>query len=286
MRLAYIIAAYKDPAQIERLINRLAHESFDFYIHLDRKIDIKKFIHLAKMDRVYFIKKRAVVHWGSHNLTIGILNSFNEILESGKDYDFISVLSGNDYPLKPISELYDFLDENKGKNFIYYEDPGDEWWNRNIEHVNQYHMTGFSFKGRYRLQFLINKLLPRRKFPLAYKLYGGSCATFMTLSVDCVKYVVDFMKKNKGVQRYAFFAWGTDEFLIDTIIMNSRFKDTVVNDNLYYIDWSKGGDHPKTFTIEDFEVLKNSNKFYARKFDMKVDASILDKIDRVSLQKN
>jgi hypothetical protein len=147
-------------------------------------------------------------------------------------------------------------------------------------------MTGFSFKGRYRLQFLINRLLPRRKFPLAYKLYGGSCATFMTLSVDCVRYVVEFMRKNKGVQRYAFFAWGTDEFLIDTIIMNSRFKETVVNDNLYYIDWSKGGDHPKTFTIEDFEVLKNSNKFYARKFDIKVDASILDKIDSFSLQRN
>jgi hypothetical protein len=284
MRQAYVITAYKDPGQIERLIKRLSHQSFDFYIHLDKKIDKKDFIYLADIGQVYFIKHRALVRWGSHNLTVGILNSFSEILNSGKKYDFISVISGQDYLIKPIEQLCSFLENNKGKNFIYYEDPGEEWWSHNIEHVNQYHMTNFGFKGRYRLQYIINKIMPKRKFPLPYTLYGGSCATHMTLSTDCAKYVVDFMKKNKGLQRYAFFAWGTDEFLIDTIIMNSQFRDTVVNDNLYYIDWSKGGYHPKTFTATDFEALKNNDKFYARKFDLKVDASILDKIDSLSAQ--
>jgi hypothetical protein len=52
MRQAYVVTAYKDPAQIERLIKRLSHESFDFYIHLDKKIDKKNFIYLAEMERV------------------------------------------------------------------------------------------------------------------------------------------------------------------------------------------------------------------------------------------
>jgi Core-2/I-Branching enzyme len=284
MRQAYIIIAYKDPAQIERLIKRLNHKSFDFYIHLDKKIDKKDFIYLSGIEQVYFIKNRALVRWGSHNLTVGILNSFNEILSSGRQYDFICVTSAQDYLIKPISQLYSFLKSNIGKNFIYYEDPGEAWWSHNMERVNKYHMTNFGFKGRYRLQHLINGILPKRNFPLPYKLYGGPCATHMTLSTNCVRYVVDFMRKNKGLQQFAFFSWGTDEYLIDTIIMNSPFKDTVVNNNLYYIDWSAGGFNPKTFTIKDFEALKNTDKFYARKFDIKVDDSILDKIDSLSLQ--
>ena len=284
MRQAYVVTAYKDPAQIERLIKRLNHPWFDFYIHLDKKVNKKDFAYLANLDRVIFIKNRATVRWGSHNLTVGILNSFNEILESGKNYDFVSVVSGQDYLIKPIEKLYSFLDNNKGKNFIYYEDPGEDWWSHNIKRVNKFHMTNFGFKGKTRLEVIINSILPKRKFPLPYALYGGPCATHMTLSTDCVKYVVDFMKKNKGLQRFVFFSWGTDEFLIDTIIMNSSFKDTVVNDNLYYIDWSLGGFNPKVFTIKDFDALKDTEKFYARKFDIKVDTSVMDKIDNLSLQ--
>ncbi len=282
MRQAYVITAYKDPAQIERLIRRFSHPCFDFYIHLDKKSDIRKFIYLADIERVSFVKKRAKVRWGAHNLTVGILNSFAEILQTGRQYDFISVVSGQDYMLKPTEQLVSFLENNMGKNFIYFEDPGEAWWSHNIKRVNQYHMTNFGFRGRYRLQFFINSILPKRKFPLPYKLYGGPCATHMTLSTDCARYVVDFMAKNRKLQRFSFFTWGTDEFLIDTIIMNSPFRDTVVNDNLYYIDWSQGGFNPKIFTMADLEALKNTDKLYARKFDIKVDSAVMDELDMLT----
>jgi len=111
----------------------------------------------------------------------------------------------------------------------------------------------------------INRILPKRKFPLPYKMYGGPCATFMTITSACATYIVDFITVNKKVKRFSEFAWGTDEFLIPTIIMNSNFKNTVVNDNLYYIDWSKGGSSPKIITTDDFDALRKSDKFLARK---------------------
>jgi len=113
-------------------------------------------------------------------------------------------------------------------------------------------------------------------------MYGGPCATFMTITPACAKYVVDFIAANKKVKRFSEYAWGTDEFLIPTLIMNSDFKDTVVNDNLYYIDWSKGGSSPKIFTAEDFDTLRKSDKFLARKFDIKVDTRIMDMLDKVN----
>ncbi len=61
--------------------------------------------------------------------------------------------------------------------------------------------------------------------------------------------------------------------------MNSRFKETVVNDNFYYIDWSKGGANPKILTAEDYDQLVSSDKIMARKFDISQDHAILDMLD-------
>ena len=67
--------------------------------------------------------------------------------------------------------------------------------------------------------------------------------------------------------------------MIPTLIMNSKFRQTVINDNFYYIDWSKGGVNPKTLTVEDYDQLLSSDKMLARKFDMKQDPVILDMLD-------
>jgi hypothetical protein len=64
-----------------------------------------------------------------------------------------------------------------------------------------------------------------------------------------------------------------------TIIINSSFRDRVVNDNLRSIDWSEGGNNPRVWRKEDLETLRLSNALIARKFDLNVDPEILDLID-------
>ncbi len=59
-------------------------------------------------------------------------------------------------------------------------------------------------------------------------------------------YVLEFIESNKKLRRFIRFTWGPDEFVVPTLIMNSEFKETVINNNFYYIDWSKGGANPKT----------------------------------------
>ena len=90
----------------------------------------------------------------------------------------------------------------------------------------------------------------------------------MTLSIDCASYVAEFMNSNKKLRRFVRFTWGPDEFVIPTLVMNSKFRQTVVNDNFYYIDWSEGGANPKTLTVEDYAKMKHSGKLLARKFDI------------------
>jgi hypothetical protein len=58
MRMAHIIMAYKDPSQVERLVKKMSHPNFDFYIHVDSKFDQGPFEYLASIERVYLVKNR------------------------------------------------------------------------------------------------------------------------------------------------------------------------------------------------------------------------------------
>jgi hypothetical protein len=282
MRIACIIMAHKQPRQIERLIKRFENFSFDFYIHLDKRTDQRPFLYLAEIPKVQFMQQRVAVRWASAGFVHALLLSMKAILSGKQHYDFISVMSGQDYPIKPPGFLYDTLEKNRNKNFLCYEEEG-EWWSHAISRIKKYHFTDFGFPGRYRLQFLMNAVLPERKFPLPYVLYGGPRAMCMSLSTDCAKYVVEFVASNKKLRRFIRYTWGSDEFLIPTIILNSGFRESVVNDNFYYIDWSAGGSSPKTFTREDYPALLKTDKLLARKFDMEQDAVILDMLDDLQI---
>jgi hypothetical protein len=94
--------------------------------------------------------------------------------------------------------------------------------------------------------------------------------------------VVDFVKKHPRIRRFAKYTWAPDEYLIPTLVMNSHLRNSVVHDNFRYVDWSQGGPNPKILTVNDFESLKKSDKLLARKFDIKVDTSILDKLDEIT----
>ena len=284
MRIACIIMAHKEPQQIERYINKFTRLPFDFYIHLDKKVNRESFDYLAKIPQVYFVSKRIPIKWASYNFFNAEIQSFREVLASGIPYDFISAMSGQDYPIKPVSEIFACLEKKQGKNFISFEEDG-VWWRHAISRINKYHFTNFGFRGRYWIQHLLNSLLPVRKFPLPYTLYGGPRAMCMTISKECAAYIVDFIESNKKLKRYLRFTWGADEFVIPTLIMNSKFRETVINNNFYYIDWSKGGVSPKTLTTEDYDLLLASDKMFARKFDIRVDSKILDLLDEGNIDR-
>jgi hypothetical protein len=280
--MAHIIMAYKDPAQIERLVKKMSHPCFDFYIHVDKKFDQSPFEYLANIDRVFLIKGREKIRWAGYSFTKSVLRCVEEILGGEKKYDHISSMSGQDYPLKSTEYFYRFFESHKGNNFLAIEKFGSKWWDEAEQRIVEYHMTDFDFKGRYRFQFLINRILPKRKFPYGYTLYGSNRATWWTITSDCARYIVQFIKEHPKISRFAKYTWAPDEYLIPTLIMNSPFKDSVIADNYRYLDWSKGGANPKILTAADFESLKKTDKLLARKFDIKVDTSILDMLDEIT----
>lgn len=280
MRVAHLIMAHQQPSQLKRLIETLSHEESDFYIHLDKRANDADFAALAELPRVQFIRKRLPTRWASHQFTEASVQGLREILISGVAYDFINLLSGQDYPIKPVNEIHRFLARHIGYTFLSFEREGSEWWDVAKGRVELYHSAYFDFKGRYQVQRIVSELLPKRKFPLSYTLYGGPGAAWWTMGPDCAAYLVDFMDKHPHVNWFGRFTFCSDEFMIHTILMNSPLKNNIINDNCRYMEWPVGKPNPKTLTLEDVESLSHTQKLFARKFDATKDAEVLDVIDK------
>ena len=284
--MAFILMAYKDPSQIERLTRVLDHEGFDFWIHVDKKIDITPFLYLKNNKRIFFVQQRVEIGWASYYLTVGIFNSMKEVMQSGNPYQLMSVMSAQDYPLRSAEELYSYFYERRENNIIDVEQDDSDWWNDAMVRVNKYDMINFRFKGKYRLQAVMNKVLPTKKFPFPYSLSGGPNATWLTVTVPAAKHVIEVFESNLRFRKFLFFTWGPDEFLVPTLLNNSSFRHSVINDNNYrYVDWSRGGAHPLILTRDDLDALIHSGSYMARKFDLKVDVQVLDCIDEFVHQK-
>ncbi|WP_316820141.1 beta-1,6-N-acetylglucosaminyltransferase [Pedobacter gandavensis] len=286
MKIAHLIMAYKNSRQVERMVKAMNHPNFHFYIHLDLKIDIREFEHLKQIENLSFIRNRVLCNWGGFSFVKAIISSLSEILKANESYDLINLMSGQDYPIKPLNSLYAFYKAHPGKCFISYDqDPNKLWWNEAVSRAELYHFTDLNFKGKYFIQGIFNRFLPKRSFPLSVPLYGSSDSSWWTITSECAAYIVDFMKGNPRLERFMHYTWGADEFLIATLIMNSPFKDQVINDNLRFISWESGKPNPKVLTENDIDAIKNSDKFYARKFDNQINDKVLDQLDEFIAEK-
>jgi hypothetical protein len=281
--MALIITVYKQPKLIELLLRAMQHEGFHFYLHIDKKVDIKDYEYLFQFPNTFLVKTRVDIKWAGYSMVEALLAGMNQALESGIQYDFINHISGQCYPIKPINQIYNFFDQHKGKNFLSCEPAPNAWWNDARTKYQHYHLHDFGFKGNHRLADFLTMVLPKRKLPFAYTLYGSPLGAYWMLSNKAAAYIVDYLDKNKRVSNYFKKTWGCDEYLFNTIIMNSAFKQDVINNNYHYIDWSKGGASPKVLTVDDFELFKKTDAFFARKFDLNIDAQILERINNFLL---
>jgi len=279
MKLAHLLLTHSQPDQVARLVKKLSYGDAHFYIHVDSKTEIAPFLSIGEMPIVFFIKKRVKVSWAGYSIVQATLNGFEEIVASGVQYDYINLLSGQDYPIKPMPHIHNFLAGNPGKIFMHSLSVTDEWQEA-IPRFTRYHLLNYNFKGKYFIERLANAVLPARKLPEQMKLMGRS--QWFTASRTAIVYILDHIKNHPETVRVFKNSWAPDESIFQTILYNSPHKKDMVNDNLLYVDWSAGGASPKVMTMDDAEKLRQSDKLFARKFSVVTDAKILDYIDSIT----
>ena len=281
MKVAHIILAHKAPQQLERLINRMQHQSSYFFVHIDKKANLDDFLFLKKYPTVFFVQKRVNINWGGFSHTRAIVNSMKQVISSEMRFDYINLLSGQDYPVKPIARFCDFLQQNPGRCFMEYRLPGDKWLEEAQARMNKYHFTDLPLKGKYKLQAIVNLLLPKRRLPRQFTIIGRS--TYFTIDAIAANYIVDCFELPSRITGFFKYSWGSDEIIFQTILFNSIFNHQLINNNMRYEDWSDGAPRPDVLTMQHANILEITDAFFARKFDMEKDEKILERIDRVLL---
>lgn len=188
-------------------------------------------------------------------------------------------------PLKDQDAIHDFFD-NKDKEFIAVC-PGEGKYQ--LDHV-RYAYPLLKFKA-YRNSIplkVLNEVLVilqrlfavkrSRTFEIqGWRFYDGW--QWFSITDDFAHYVLE----NESIIGQIFCkAKAPDEMFMQTLIMNSPFRDKLACRNDYYlgtmrlIDWNRG--RPYVFRRQDMEELTNSPCLFARKFDEKVDENIIDEL--------
>jgi hypothetical protein len=296
---AYLIIAHNNFYILERLLKLLDDERNDIYLHIDKKtlnFDYKKFKYLLKKSNLYFCK-RISVNWGGFSQVKCELLLLKKAVSLR--YDYYHLISGVDLPLKSQNEIHTFF-ENKNGEFIHFCNESQADKEEVINRTSKYHFFQEYSKSKNKfiktrsnqlnhLSLKVQNLLKiNRNLKLQNKGILQYGSNWFSITHKFAEYVIS---KEKEIAKLFRFTICPDELFLQTLVYNSDFKnnlylnkkDDSYKANMRLIDWQRGG--PYTFRIDDFEELINSDRFFARKFDINIDRNIVDKISEYVLLK-
>src|ERR1035437_3117888 len=119
--IAFLILAHTDPVHLGRLCRALDHHA-RIFVHLDAKTDIRPFLAQPISKNVVFIADRVRVSWAAYSQVEATLRLMREALASGHDFPHLVLLSGQDYPIKPLSQLHACLNDHADHELIKFVD--------------------------------------------------------------------------------------------------------------------------------------------------------------------
>lgn len=290
MRVAFIVLAHKSPAQVIRFISHLVSHSSVVLLHVDRimpKDDFYEIKNFANHHENVILLKRNFSNWGSIGLVRASLAGLALAEEAGCKYAIL--LSGQDYPIKPLSSFMEYLENADGASFMEYKKLPQQAWIENHENrYKKWHINLGVRDSKFRtflnkgLSSLMNVLQPERKFPESFLPFGG--AQWWCLHEESIKYILKSFNDNHNLYRFFKFVSIPDEMYFHTVLLNSRLRDTITNKSLTYIDW-EGPPFPRILDQSDYDNLLQTDLFFARKFDTEIDEQILDRLDSEILEK-
>lgn len=284
--IAYLIQVHNNPKQLLELVKSLDNKNVSFFIHVDKKVKIDDFYYLFKEDKnIYFIKNRIEVNWKWFSQVEATIRLIKLALSKNINFKYFTLLSWSDFPYQSNKSIFNFF-ENENKNFIEFKKIKKS--NSYIEYLNNkqlwFKISKYHFYDNiwinwnsknwtlkhwfYRLYILfniliLNNILKPKIINENFTYYFWS--SWWCLNFNTIKHIVDFYDNNQYINNIFMYSDAPDEMYFQTIVMNSKFKKEVVNDNLRYIDWSLNREWPAILNINDYKHIKTANPLFIRK---------------------
>ena len=269
MKIAFFLMLHANFPQVRWLINAIYNRDDLFILHIDRKADSKFFESITKYvgDRsnVIYLSPHLVNRFG-WSVVETELRAIRTLVSSNDDWKYMVSISGQDYPIKPITTIKAKLSAEWPKNFVDVipfskmaeHDPHDPHLARRLS----IEIFGRVVTTRIRLPF-------PKVVDIKYK---GS-AWFMLTRDFC-----EWLLSNpitEQIENRVKYTWNPDELFFQAVVMNSPYRNVRAEHYGREIIWPGGTASPKTLCMEDYERLSDSPALFARKFDEAVDRQIL-----------
>ena len=290
---AYLILAHTHPGQLRTLLSLLDDPRNDIYVHIDRKAPFseKALKGCCVHSTVHFIAPRISIHWGGPNMMraeLALLKAATAI-----PHAYYHLLSGLDLPIRTQDEIHAFFDAHAGQEFLQFwpSDPAE------TRRATSYHL--FPESNGFFLAKAVNRLVKG-----VMKLLGIGInrdvdlrlsSSWFSITHDCARFV---LSREDWIVRAFGHTLMPDEVFIGTVVWDSPFREqlfdgsvhlerqedrrTTLAGNLRLIDWTHESciRHPWTFREADWDLLMASPCLWARKFDEKVDATVIARLEK------
>ncbi|MFR2776301.1 MAG: beta-1,6-N-acetylglucosaminyltransferase [Anaerostipes sp.] len=293
MKHAFLIIAYNNWWQLKQLIQMLDDENNDIFVHIDLKskdFNISDFVDITKKSKIYFYQKYKV-YWGGYSIVQTEMFLFETAHKIG--YDYYHLLSGSDLPLKTNSEIHDFFEKNKGKQFIQYDEEKLQH-DPEIRRRTKYYHYLQNYRRRFRQRWMNELFTFLERISLVVQIllcvnrvkdvewtvkYGSE---WVSITDD---FVITLLEQKEKIEKIFSYTNCADELFVQTVAFNCGFQDALYRlqsgktDNARFIDWERGKNgNPYTFKSDDYDLLESQSAMFARKFSETVDKEIITKI--------
>lgn len=276
---AYLIIAHNEYEVLRLLLNALDDTRNDLFIHFDAKCHELPLLKCLNSN-LYILPNRIDVRWGDYSQIETEMSLFEYAHSMQKStetsYQYYHLISGVDIPLKSQNVIHDFFNQHNGKEFIgYYQGNLEQELRKKVQMYHLY-SRNFSKERRLNITNVLRALFCRLQLLIDYKrnedieLVRGT--NWVSITNDLVEYLLS--KKEEIRQRF-HHTFCADEVYKHTLSWNSPFKERLYNSQnealgcMREINWvitDKKSFLP-SFTMDDYERLKNSPMLFARKFD-------------------
>lgn len=276
MRVAYLILAHGRPQQLGRLVAALPRDS-PLFVHFDRRADRSLFDEARRSvlqvnPKAVFVRRHRC-RWGAPGIMYATLELIGALCGSGADFDYATLLSGQDYPIKSNAAIE--RDLSRGGEFIECFSLLEP--NRWSDHGGHFHAPARVF-GRYvrfrsRIWRIGSRRLPRDITP-----FGGS--QWWSLSSGAIEHLHRINREDHSLIRALGRSFIPDEIFVQTILGNSPLAPGIIQDDLRFAIWDRPEPpYPATLTSADLPSLAASPRHFARKFDFDTHPHLADEID-------
>lgn len=269
MKIVFLLQVHQGYEQVCTLVEYLIEEKHYCVLHVDAKSDnlfYKLTTAYKKNKNIFFVTERESVYWSHISQVRASLLMMKLLQSTNIVFDRIQLMSGEDVPVHTMAYLEKYLEKNKKKEFMTYQEIGDYEWRLKrycILTDNRLNRTSF-IRSIQKISRLLQGVIPKRHILQDKVLYKGS--SWFNLSYDAFIYILCAIEENKSYMESFDYSACADEHFFQILLLNSPYKNQIVNHNLYAITIEEGESSPRYLSLEDIVLLKKKKDiFFTRK---------------------